>query len=70
MQIYFTVIGSAYGTAKSMEGIVELGKMKPALIMRAIVPVVMAGVLGINGLAVSVIIAGRLKASGEFSLFE
>uniref|UniRef100_A0A915JU57 V-type proton ATPase proteolipid subunit n=1 Tax=Romanomermis culicivorax TaxID=13658 RepID=A0A915JU57_ROMCU len=53
-----------------MEGIAELGKMKPALIMRSIVPVVMAGILGINGLAVSVIILGKLKGSGDYSLYE
>uniref|UniRef100_A0A915HJF7 V-type proton ATPase proteolipid subunit n=1 Tax=Romanomermis culicivorax TaxID=13658 RepID=A0A915HJF7_ROMCU len=70
VSIIFSACGAAYGTAKSMEGIVELGIKKPALIMRSIVPVVMAGILGINGLAVSVIIIGRLTSAGNYSLYE
>uniref|UniRef100_A0A915JT40 V-type proton ATPase proteolipid subunit n=1 Tax=Romanomermis culicivorax TaxID=13658 RepID=A0A915JT40_ROMCU len=65
-----STVGSAYGTCKSMSGISLLGRRKPALIMRSIVPVVMAGILAINGLAVSVIIIGKLKPSYEYSFFD
>ncbi len=49
-------LGAAYGTAKSGVGISSMGVMNPGLVMRNIIPVVMAGVLGIYGLIVSVIL--------------
>ena len=39
----------AYGTAKSGVGIASMGVMRPDMIMKSIIPVVMAGVLGIYG---------------------
>lgn len=58
----FTDIGAAYGTAKSGVGIASMGVMNPGLVMRNIIPVVMAGVLGIYGLIVAVIIQGSSKS--------
>src|SRR5438128_2261656 len=49
-------LGAAYGTAKSGVGISSMGVMNPQLVMRNIIPVVMAGVLGIYGLIVAVIL--------------
>ncbi len=49
-------MGAAYGTAKSGIGISSMGVLKPDLIMKSIVPIVMAGILGIYGLIVSVIL--------------
>lgn len=46
-------------------GIGSMGVMHPQLVMRNIIPVVMAGVLGIYGLIVSVI----LLSSSELALF-
>ncbi|WZZ24856.1 hypothetical protein YC2023_008257 [Brassica napus] len=40
-------MGAAYGTAKSGVGVPSMGVMRPELVMKSIVPVVMAGVLGI-----------------------
>ena len=51
----------AYGTAKSGVGIASMGVMKPDLVMRNIIPVIMAGVLGIYGLIVAVILNGTSK---------
>ncbi|KAG2263806.1 hypothetical protein Bca52824_070885 [Brassica carinata] len=42
-------MGAAYGTAKSGVGVASMGVMRPELVMKSIVPVVMAGVLGIYG---------------------
>ena len=39
-----------------------MGVMRPELAMRNIIPVVMAGVLGIYGLIVAVIIGGQSKS--------
>ena len=54
--LVFANLGAAYGTAKSGVGISSMGVIKPELIMRSIIPVVMAGVLGIYGLIVAVIL--------------
>mmetsp|Transcript_32957 Transcript_32957/g.57707 ORF Transcript_32957/g.57707 Transcript_32957/m.57707 type:complete len:168 (-) Transcript_32957:559-1062(-) len=58
--LIFANIGAAYGTGKSGMGIAHLGVNKPELIMKSIVPVVMAGVLGIYGLIIAVIIANAV----------
>lgn len=56
----FANIGAAYGTAKSGVGISSMGVMNPHLVMRNIIPVVMAGVLGIYGMIVAVIIQSSI----------
>eukprot|EP00968_Pinguiococcus_pyrenoidosus_P001626 scaffold71_cov247-Pinguiococcus_pyrenoidosus.AAC.20 len=53
---HFVDIGAAYGTAKSGVGIASMGVTNPEKIMRNLIPVVMAGVLGIYGLIVAVIL--------------
>ena len=58
-------MGAAYGTAKSGVGIASMGTFHPDLVMRNIIPVIMAGVLGIYGLIVAVIISTLItKPSG------
>lgn len=57
--------GAAYGTAKAGMGIGSMGVMHPQLVMRNIIPVVMAGVLGIYGLIVSVILLGNSESVQE-----
>jgi ATP synthase proteolipid subunit len=66
-------LGAAYGTAKSGVGVAAMGVMKPDLVMRSIIPVVMAGVIGIYGLIIAVILATngtlpRANASSSSSL--
>ena len=61
--LVFANLGSAYGSAKAGVGVAHLGIMNAKLIMKGIVPVVMAGILGIYGLIVSIIIAGNSKFS-------
>ena len=63
--LVFANIGAAYGTAKSGVGISSMGVMNPGLVMRNIIPVVMAGVLGIYGLIVAVIIQGSVKKPAD-----
>jgi len=63
--LVFANMGAAYGTAKSGVGIASLGVMRPDLVMRNIIPVVMAGVLGIYGLIVAVIIQGSITAPDQ-----
>lgn len=59
----FSALGAAYGTAKSGVGIAAMSVMRPELIMKCIIPVVMAGIIAIYGLVVAVLIAGKLQAS-------
>lgn len=54
--LIFANLGAAYGTAKSGLGICFMGVLKPDLIIKSVIPVIMAGILGIYGLIVSVII--------------
>lgn len=58
--LVFANLGAAYGTAKSGVGIASMGVLKPELIIKSIIPVVMAGILGIYGLIVSVILIQRV----------
>ncbi|EPY33953.1 V-type H+-transporting ATPase 16kDa proteolipid subunit [Angomonas deanei] len=57
-------VGAAYGTAKAGVAVAQLGIVQPTRVMRGIVPVVMAGILGIYGLIVSVIISNNMKIAG------
>ena len=54
-------LGSAYGTAKSGVGICSMGVLKPDLILKSVVPVIMAGILGVYGLIVGVILGAKSK---------
>lgn len=68
--LVFANCGAAYGTAKVGTGLAAIGPMYPDEVMRNIIPVVMAGVMGIYGLIVSVIISGQVtQASGGISTF-
>lgn len=65
----FTAFGAAYGTAKSGTGIAAMAVMRPELIMKSIVPVVMAGIIAIYGLVVAVLIGNSMDPK-NYSLFE
>lgn len=64
----FSTVGAAFGTAKAGIGIAGLGTFKPELIMKSLVPVVMAGIIAVYGLVVSVLIAGNLTPSKGYPL--
>jgi V-type H+-transporting ATPase proteolipid subunit len=66
----FSALGAAYGTAKSGTGIAAMAVMRPELIMKSIIPVVMAGIIAIYGLVVAALIAGQIKAPPDYSLFK
>lgn len=71
--IFFAVsgMGAAYGTAKSGVGVASMGVMRPELVMKSIVPVVMAGVLGIYGLIIAVIISTGINPKAKsYYLFD
>merc|ERR1711991_591070 len=67
--VVFANLGAAYGTAKSGVGISSMGVMRPDMIMRSIIPVVMADVLGIYGLITAVIINGKMDTPQTYSAY-
>lgn len=60
--LLFVALGAAYGTAKSGTGIAAMSVMRPELIMKSIIPVVMAGIIAIYGLVVAVLIGSASKS--------
>lgn len=60
----FAAAGSAYGTAKAGTGIASMAVARPDLVMKAIIPVVMAGIVAIYGLVVAVIVSGKVEPAG------
>ena len=59
--LVFANLGAAYGTAKSGVGIVSVAVLKPDLLFRSIIPVVMAGVLGMYGMIIAILVKGQCK---------
>ena len=64
--LVFANLGAAYGTAKSGVGICAMGIMKPASIIKGVIPVIMAGILGIYGLIVAVILGQKLSGENTY----
>ena len=52
-------LGAAYGTAKAGTGISSISIWRPSLVMKSLIPVVMAGILGIYGMIVAVIVTQK-----------
>lgn len=59
--IVLTCFGASYGTAKSSIGICATCVTRPDLLIKNIVPVIMAGIIAIYGLVVSVMISDSLS---------
>lgn len=57
----FSAIGAAYGTAKSGTGVAAMSVMRPELIMKSVIPVVMAGIIAIYGLVVAVVVINGIS---------
>jgi len=58
--IVFASFGAAYGTYRTAESISVVGVRHPNLILKALVPVIFAGIKAIYGLVIAVIIAQKL----------
>ncbi|KAJ3293656.1 v-type proton ATPase 16 kDa proteolipid subunit 2 [Borealophlyctis nickersoniae] len=61
--------GAAYGTAKSGIGIAGVGTFRPDLMMKALIPVVMAGIVAVYGLVVAVLVSNDMNPSSDYSAF-
>jgi V-type H+-transporting ATPase proteolipid subunit len=60
-----TGLGASYGTSKSGVGISAMGVLRPDLLIKCIVPVIMAGIIAIYGLVVSVLISSDSKCGKQ-----
>merc|ERR1719284_1142428 len=71
--LVFCNLGASYGTAKAGTGVASLSVIKPSNIFKAIIPIVMAGILGIYGIIVAVLLNGQitnsLDAKGGYKCF-
>lgn len=66
----FSNLGSAIGISKAGIGISSMGVLKPEKIVRGIIPVVMAGILGIYGLVVAVLLIQKIEPSGAYTFYK
>ena len=57
----FANLGAAYGTAKSAVGISSLAVIDSSKIFQALIPIIMAGILGIYGVIIAVIANAQIK---------
>ena len=63
--LVFANMGAAYGTAKAGVGICSVCVLKPDLMFKSLIPVIMAGILGIYGLIVGVLL--YIQVSSAFT---
>jgi len=61
--LVFACLGAAYGTAKSGVGVANMGVLHHDMVMKSIIPIIMAGVLGIYGLIVAVLLGSGIDNS-------
>ena len=62
--------GAAYGTAKSGIGIGSMSVTRPNLVYKSLISVVMAGILGIYGLIVSVILVNKVVINSGYGPYQ
>lgn len=60
--LVFANLGASYGTAKSGVGISSLGVIDASKVIRALIPVIMAGILPIYGIIVSVLLTVKIRS--------
>ena len=60
--LVFANLGASYGTAKSAVGISSLAVIDPGKIFQALIPIIMAGILGIYGVIVAVIAKSKIDS--------
>ena len=63
--LVFANLGASYGTAKSGVGIASLGVIDSSKIFKALIPIIMAGILGIYGIIVAVILSSKAATASE-----
>ena len=65
--LVFANLGAAYGTGKSGVGIASLSVIAHERIFKALIPIIMAGILGIYGVIIAVIANNKIKEQDDMS---
>merc|ERR1711939_168583 len=65
--LVFACLGAAYGTAKSGVGVANMGVLHAEMVMKSIIPIIMAGVLGIYGLIVAVLLTSSITGDQPYA---
>ena len=65
--LVFANLGASYGTAKSAVGISSLAVIDKSKIFQGLIPIIMAGILGIYGVIIAVIAGSQVKAAATMS---
>merc|ERR1712070_1354057 len=65
--LVFACLGAAYGTAKSGVGVANMGVLHSEMIMKSIIPIIMAGVLGIYGLIVAGLLGSGIDGKKPYN---
>ena len=63
--LVFCNLGASYGTAKAGVGIASLAVIQPTRVFRGLIPIVMAGILGIYGVIIAVVVIAKVKNGCE-----
>ena len=63
--MFFSCLGSAYGTAKASSGIAKVIILSPTKILQALVPVIMAGILSIYGMIIAIVTYNKVKNAND-----
>jgi V-type H+-transporting ATPase proteolipid subunit len=62
--LVFANLGASYGTAKAGVGISSLGVIDGSKVFKALIPIIMAGILGIYGIIVAVLLNSAITTAG------
>jgi len=67
----FGCAGAGYGTAKAGIGIAGVGTFRPDLIMKSLIPVIMAGIIAVYALVIAVLLANSMNPppGNDYPLF-
>jgi V-type H+-transporting ATPase proteolipid subunit len=65
--LVFANLGASYGTAKAGVGIASLGVIDSSKITRSLIPIIMAGILGIYGVIVAVLINSAFSTEADYT---
>merc|ERR1712072_670345 len=65
MALTFCNMGAAYDTAKAGVGLASMGVLNPAMVNRNLLPIIMAGILGIYGLIMGVTLQGKVQEGSD-----
>merc|ERR1711934_554703 len=66
----FSSIGSAYGMSKAGIAVCSIGIMHPDKLMKSLMPVIMAGLIGIYGLLIGIILVTTRVRPVGYTVFQ